>query len=430
MADVIRMLALSPTMEEGTVSSWVKQEGDVVEEGDVIAEVETDKATMEMTSFYSGRILKIVAQAGQPIKVGAAMAVIGEPGEDADAALAAFGGKGAAPAAAAPAASAASAAAQAPVEAPKVEAVAVPVGRLVASPLARRIAEEHGLALGGVQGSGPGGRIVKSDVEAALAAKPVAAAPAAAVAAVVAPAVELGLIGQLPDADGTAQPLSQMRKTIAKRLTQVWSATPHFYLTMAIDMEPAMARRKLINDELAAAGESVKLSVNDMIIKACALALKRFPRANSAFTPDGIVQFERVHIGVAVAVEDGLITPTVHDADKKSLSAIAAEVRDLASRARDKKLKPTEYGGSTFSVSNLGMYGIEQFQAIINPPEAAILACGAVEQVPVVKGGQLVVGTQMKVTLSCDHRALDGAVGAQFLQIVKKLLENPVLLMV
>lgn len=430
MADVIQMLALSPTMEEGTVSSWVKNEGDAVEEGDVIAEVETDKATMEMTSFFSGKILKIVAQAGQPIKVGAAMAVVGEPGEDADAALAAFGGKGAAPAAA-PAAAAP--AAPAAVDAPKVEAApapAAPAGRLVASPLAKRIAEEHGLGLSGVQGSGPGGRIVKSDVEAALARKPAAAAGAPAAAAVAAAAVELGIIGQLPDADGTAQPLSQMRKTIAKRLTQVWSATPHFYLTMAIDMEPAMARRKLINDELAAAGESVKLSVNDMIIKACALALKRFPRANSAFTPDGIVQFDRVHIGVAVAVEDGLITPTVHDADKKSLSAIAAEVRDLAGRARDKKLKPTEYGGSTFSISNLGMYGIEQFQAIINPPEAAILACGAVEQVPVVKGGQLAVGTQMKITLSCDHRALDGAVGAEFLQMVKKLLENPVLLMV
>jgi pyruvate dehydrogenase E2 component (dihydrolipoamide acetyltransferase) len=278
-------------------------------------------------------------------------------------------------------------------------------GRLVASPLARRIALEHGLGLSAVQGSGPGGRIVKSDVEeaiaaaaAAAAAAPVAAAKAAAPAAPAAPAGEIVMVGQLPDAAGEVQPLSQMRKTIAKRLTQVWQATPHFYLTMAIDMEPAMARRKLLNDELAAAGEATKLSVNDMIIKACALALKRFPRANAAFTPDGIVQFDRVHIGVAVAVEDGLITPTVHDADKKSLTAIAAEVRELAGKARDKKLKPGEYGGSTFSISNLGMYGIEQFQAIINPPEAAILACGAV--------------------------------GAEFLQVVKRLLENPVLLMV
>ncbi len=488
MAEVITMLALSPTMEEGTIADWLKKEGDSVEEGELIAEIETDKATMEMESFFEGVILKVLVKAGDTVKVGAPMAVVGEEGEDADAAIAALGG--AAPAASNPA--------KAPKDAddegeedeeaedeakPKKKSKAKtkakakkakpaqdepedddasedePEGdseeeeeeeevaqaassqgrRLKVSPVARRIADEASLKLAGVEGTGPGGRIIKRDVEQAIAdakAKPKAAkqakakpeaAPAAGRAA---GASDLGVIGELPDAGGEAQPLSQMRKAIARRLTQVWQATPHFYLTMAIDMAPLMAQREAINAQLAAAGEQAKLSVNDLIVKASALALKRYPRMNVSYQGDSLHYFEQAHIGVAVAIEDGLITPTIRDADLKSLTRISQETRELAKKARDKKLKPHEFGGSTFTISNLGMYGIEDFCAVINPPESAILACGAVQQVPIVRDGQLAVGTVMKVTLSCDHRAVDGAVGAEFLQHLKQLLEHPVLLMV
>lgn len=423
MADVITMLALSPTMEEGTVAEWLKKEGDTVEEGEIIAEIETDKATMEMESFFEGTVLKVLVKAGDAIKVGQPMAVIGEEGEDADAALAELGG-----------ASTSSAPTQdAPQDAPAAQAAPTPEaapaskagGRIKASPVARRMAEDSGIELSSIDGSGPNGRIVKRDVEQAMKRPAPQAAPVAQAAS---PAGVPAVIGQMPDANGTPQPMSQMRKTIAKRLTQVWNATPHFYLNMTIDMAASMAFRKEINAQLKAAEFNAKVSVNDLIIKACAIALKRFPAMNVAFAGNEIMQFADVHVGVAVAIEDGLITPTVRDANKKSLAQISTEVRDMATRARDKKLKPSEYGGSTFTVSNLGMFGIEHFCAIINPPEAGILACGAVEQVPVVVDGELAVGTRMKITLSCDHRAVDGAVGAQFLQHVQRLLENPILL--
>lgn len=430
MAEVITMLALSPTMEEGTIAEWFKEEGEDVEEGEVIAEVETDKAAMEMESFFEGKVLKVLVKKGDTVKVGAPMAVIGEAGEDADAALAALGGAPA-PAAESPTAEAA-AAAPAP-EAATAPAPDAPAGdaRIKSSPLARKMAQEAGLDLSTIAGSGPHGRIIKRDIEDAIANK-ATSAPAPQAAAPLAATIDgtPGFLGPLPDAGATMEPLTQMRKAIARRMTQVWSSTPFFYLTLEIDMAQAMSQRKELNKKLADAGIQAKLSVNDMIVKACALALKEFPRMNCAYAGDEIAYFDEVHIGVAVALEDGLITPTIRNADKKSLTAISTETRELAGKARDRKLKPNEYGGSTFSISNLGMYGIDHFQAVINPPESGILACGAVQQVPVVQEGELTVGTRMKVTLTCDHRAVDGAIGAQFLQRVQKYLENPVLLFI
>lgn len=426
MAEVVTMLALSPTMEEGTLAAWTKQEGDTIDEGEVLAEVETDKATMDMESFFEGTILKLLAEPGDAIRVGAAMAIIGEAGEDISDLLAEVsGGAPAAPAAQdadeAPAQAEAEAA-PAPVETPAADTSTDDGGRRFVSPVARRMAEDRGVDLSALTGSGPHGRIIKRDIEEALAsgARPAAApskpaqTPAAKPAA---PALtgEPVVVGDMPDAGGEGRPLSQMRKTIARRMTQVWQATPHFVLTTSFDMAPLMQRRAEFNAELKAAGVEAKISVNDMIIKATALALKRYPRANVAYNGDEMVYFDRVHIGVAVAVEDGLITPTIRDADTKSLTTISAEIRDLATRARDKKLKPHEYGGSTFSISNLGMYGIDHFQAIINPPEAAILAIGAVKKLPVVVDDALTIGTRMNITMSCDHRAIDGAIGAEFL---------------
>ncbi|MEM1348255.1 MAG: pyruvate dehydrogenase complex dihydrolipoamide acetyltransferase [Myxococcota bacterium] len=429
MADVITMLALSPTMEEGTIAEWLKKEGDEIEEGEVIAEVETDKATMEMESFFDGTLLKVLVKSGDTVKVGAPMAVIGASGEDADAALASFGGG------TAPVAEAAPAGEPEPVSEPEPDAPVAPAsgssangGRIKASPLARRMAHEQGIDLATLAGRGPNGRLVQQDVEDAQAG---AKAPSAAASAPApqAPAGEPVVVGAMPDASGEGRPMSQMRKTIAKRLTQVWQATPHFYLTMEVDMAAAMALRKQVNAALSEAEFGKKISVNDMIIKASAIALERYPRMNVAYAGQELMYFERVHVGVAVAIEDGLITPTVFDANQKSVTRIATEVRELAGKAREKKLKPGEYGGSTFSLSNLGMYGIDHFQAVINPPEAAILAVGAVQQLPVVVDGALAVGTRMKMTLSCDHRAVDGAVGAEFLRELKGLLEHPMLLM-
>jgi pyruvate dehydrogenase E2 component (dihydrolipoamide acetyltransferase) len=393
MAEVITMLALSPTMEEGTLVSWLKSEGDSVEEGELIAEIETDKATMEMESFHEGILLKLLVGKGDAIPVGAPLAIVGEAGESIDDLLAELksGGGAAAPA---PAATPAPAAAPAPAAQPVVQVVAAAPaaqpsssgnGRVKASPLARRMAEDQGLDLRAIGGSGPHGRVIKRDVEQALktgVARPSVASVAAAPQAV---------------------PLSQMRKTIAKRLGQVWQTTPHFYLSATIDMAATMTQRKAINAQLKASGSEVKLSVNDIIVKACGIALKRYPRMNVAFQGDHLVQYSEAHVGVAVAIEDGLITPVI---------------------------RPEEYSDGTFTVSNLGMFGIDHFSAIINPPQAAILACGAVQQVPVVEDGALAIGTRMTVTLSCDHRAVDGAMGAEFLSELRALLENPLLMLV
>lgn len=424
MAEVITMLALSPTMDEGTLVEWLKAEGDAVKEGELIAEIETDKATMEMESFHDGILLKLIAKKGDALAVGAPLAIVGAKGEDVSDLLASLtGGKSVAAAAPAPQAAAVAPAPQTAAEPPAAAAPASQAasqdGRLVASPLAKKIARENAVDLNSIDGSGPRGRIIKRDVEAAIQAP---SASTRAVAPVVATATVAGDVQKLP--------LSQMRKTIARRLVEVWNSTPHFYLTADIDMARLMAQREEINTQLAAAEAGVKISVNDMIVKASALALKRYPKMNVAFQGDFVEQYGDVHIGVAVAVEDGLITPVIRNADQKTLSQIALEIRELAGRAREKRLKPHEYTGSTFSISNLGMFQIDEFAAIINPPEAAILACGSVRETPVVVQGELKVGTRMKVTLSCDHRAVDGAVGAQFLLELRKLLENPILLLV
>lgn len=400
-----------------------QEEGDRVEEGEVIAEVETDKARMEMESFFEGTVLKILVEAGNPVTVGAPMAIIGAPGEDISGVLAGLGGGGQAQApAAAPAEAEAAPAPQAPAAEPQGDG-----DRLLASPVARRIAREHQVDLAAVEGSGPRGRIIKKDVEAALERRP-AAAPAAPAPA---PAAKPAQAAPAPaGAAGAAVPLTAIRRTIARRMTESWTSAPHFSLSTTIAMERAMALRADLNAQLKAAGSDVKLSVNDLVLKACALALRQVPGMNVAWGGDHIVQHDAVHIGVAVAMEGGLITPVVRDADVKTLGAIARDIRDLAARGREKRLAPEEYTGSTFSISNLGMFGITHFMAVLNPPEAGILAVGAVVDRPVVRDGQVVAGQEMEVTLSCDHRSTDGALGAQLLQAIKRLLENPVLLTV
>lgn len=421
MADVMEMLALSPTMDEGVLAEWHKQEGDSVDEGEVIADVETDKATMEMESFHSGTVLKILADAGSTVEVGAPLIVIGEEGEDISDLLDGLEDGKAAEAAGAPEPEETEPE-PAPEEDEKPAAAAGKAGdeRLKASPLARRMAEDKGLDLHRIDGSGPGGRIIKRDIEAAEKAPPKRAA-----------AAPEGLVGaDVSYVPGEAEPLNQMRKAIAERMTGVWQTTPHFYLTRQIDMGPIMSHRKSVNDQLADSQSDLKISVNDLIVKAAAAALAAYPRMNVAFTDEGTYRFDEINIGVAVAIEEGLITPTVRNADEKSVGSIAREIRELAGRAREGKLAPEEYSAHTFSVSNLGMYDIDEFMAVINPPDAAILACGAVKDVPVVEDGELTVGTRMKVTLACDHRVVDGAVGAEFLQELVRFLEHPMMLLV
>ncbi|MFW6058351.1 MAG: dihydrolipoamide acetyltransferase family protein, partial [Persicimonas sp.] len=356
MAEVVTMLALSPTMDEGTLAEWVKNEGEEIDEGEILAEVETDKATMEMESFFEGVLLKQLVSAGDAVPVGAPIAIIGEEGEDISGVLDDLEGGEAAADEAGAEAPEVEEAEEAEVteqeEAParklvggEVAAGEQPSGRIKSSPLARRMAEEEGLEIARISGSGPGGRIIKRDIEAALEERP--EAPTAAPAAAPAPA-------EAPDLRAEKLPLSQMRKTIARRLGEVWQSTPHFMLTMDIDMAKAMAQRKEINAQLKAAEIDAKVSVNDLIVKACAVALREFPAMNVAFQGDHLLQFEDVHVGVAVAIDEGLITPTVRNADIKGLRQISEDVRQLAGRARDEKLQPEEYTGGTFTVSNLG----------------------------------------------------------------------------
>ena len=421
MAVEILMPALSPTMEEGTLAKWLVKEGDLVKSGQIIAEIETDKATMEFEAVDEGTIGRIlVAEGTSGVKVNTAIAVLVEDGEAADAAPAPVAAK------AAPVAAAAPVVAAAPVAAPKVAGA-----RVFASPLARRIAKDKGLDLATVQGSGPHGRIVRADVEGV---QPIAAAPVAAVAAVAAPAVAAvaamatgpsteTVLKTYADRPFTEVKLDGMRKTIAARLTEAKQTVPHFYLRREIELDALMAFRADLNAKLEARG--VKLSVNDFIIKACALALQQVPAANAVWAGDRVLQFKKSDVAVAVAIEGGLFTPVLRDAEAKSLSALSAEMKDLAKRARDRKLAPQEYQGGSFAISNLGMFGIDNFDAIINPPHAAILAVGAGVQKPIVKAGAVVVGTVMSVTLSVDHRVIDGALGAQLLTAIKDNLENP-----
>lgn len=431
---------LSPTMEEGTIVKWSKNEGDPVKVGDVLAEIETDKANMEMEALGAGILRKILVLAGGKAPVGALIGVIAEAGEDISAMVAS-----AAASAAAPLQAAASVAAPtpppAPVAAPPVAPSPVAVapaahpvaaasgngGRVKASPLARAMAARENIPLAAVPGSGPGGRIVKRDIEGYRATAPSAGAggpsglvTVAATAPVPAPSSGASVV-PFPSAAGQLVPLSNMRKTIVRRLSESMFTAPHFYVTIDIDMGQAV----LVREQLVA-GEQVKVSYNDFVVKACAKALTRFPLVNASFTADAIVTHAEVHIGVAVAVPDGLIVPVVRNADRKTVAEISREVKDLATRAKEKRLRPEEFMGSTFSISNLGMMDVTEFTAIINPPEAAILAVGAVRKEPVVLGDRIEIGHRMKVTLSSDHRVIDGALAAAFLAEVRRLLEHPV----
>jgi pyruvate dehydrogenase E2 component (dihydrolipoamide acetyltransferase) len=421
MAEIVRMPKLSDTMTEGVVAKWHKKVGDTVKSGEILAEIETDKATLEFESFYDGVLLHVGVPEGKTAAVDSLLAVFGKSGEDITKILAE---SAAAPVAAAPAEAPKAAAAPAP--APASAAVApsgggtpVPVatapkpvtiapatngsGRKHASPLAKRLAEEKGIDIGRVKGSGPEGRITKRDIE--------------------------GFTGggytAVQEERFTEVAVSQMRKTIAKRLAESKFTAPHFYLTLEIDMERAMQVREAINASIA----PDKVSFNDMVIKAVAVSLKSNPKVNSSWLGDRIRTNEHVHIGVAVAVEDGLLVPVVRFADGKPLRTIGAEVRELAKKAKEKKLQPAEWEGNTFTISNLGMFGIEEFTAIINPPDACILAIGGIMEKPVVRNGAIVPGHTMKVTLSCDHRVVDGATGAAFLNTFKGLMEEPALML-
>ena len=405
----ITMPALSPTMTEGTVARWLKMEGDSVEAGEPIAEIETDKATMEVEAIDDGVLGKIVVGDGtENVAVNTVIGVMLAEGEDASA-LEAVAVEAPAPAAPPSAAETAPVAAE-PAPAPSVPAPAAEDGqRIKASPLARKMAAQAGIDLATLSGSGPKGRIVKADIEAAMAGAPVSAvAPAQAPAAA-------------PEGTYTEVPLSNMRKTIARRLTESKQTIPHYYLSVDCELDRLLGLRK----ELNARDEGFKLSVNDFILRAMALALRKVPEANAGWSETAILQYDTVDVSVAVAIEDGLITPIVRDADRKGLATISAEVKDLAARARDRKLLPHEYQGGSFSVSNLGMFGIREFAAVINPPQSGILAVGAGEKRAVVKDDALAVATVMTCTLSADHRVIDGAIGARLLAAFKAYVEEP-----
>lgn len=420
-ATVIRMPLLSDTMTEGVIAEWHKKVGDKVKSDDTLADVETDKATMEVTAYAEGTLLYVGVEKGQAAKVNDIIAIVGKEGTDVQALLKGAKGPAGKPASEKPAEE------TAVPEAKAAEAPAAPASsgdsdsRIKASPLAKKIAREKGIDLSQVKGSAEGGRIVKKDVEEFQPAAQPAAAAAPAQVAAQAPVIPQ-FIGQ---EKYTEKPVTQMRKTIAKRLSESKFTAPHFYLTMSIDMDNAIAARTRINEFAP-----VKISFNDMVIKAVAVALKQHPVVNSSWQGDKIRFNEHVNIGVAVAVDEGLLVPVIRFADGKSLSHISAEVKDFAQKAKSKKLQPSDWEGSTFTISNLGMFGIDEFTAIINTPDSCILAVGGIQAVPVVKNGAVVPGNVMKVTLSCDHRTVDGASGAAFLQTFKSLLEEPVRLLV
>lgn len=431
MASKVIMPKLSPTMEEGQIARWLKKEGDKVSMGEPLAEIDTDKATMEMQALSNGVLRKILVNEGESAPLGQLIAVIGEPSEDISAVLSEA--PAAKPAEAAPPKPAEAAAPvpkpaekpapkpaeelppPAPVQAAEVNgrrAEHTDSGRMIVSPLAARMAADSGVDLRSIQGSGPNGRIIKRDIEAALSGPKALAAPA-----VKATATATGY---------RDEPATQIRQTIAKRLVTSLGPVPHFFLTVDIEMDRAAEMRESIK----ALDPDLKISINDILIKCAAAALMQHPQVNASFQEKFIRYYDHADIGVAVAIEDGLITPVVRSADQKSLSQIAGEVRELAERARSKKLTPEEYTGATFSISNLGMFGIDEFTAVINPPEGGILAVGAMTPKPVVRDNQVVVRQTMRVTMSCDHRVIDGATGAKFLQTFKKILENPLYLVV
>ena len=414
MAEIIKMPKLSDTMEEGVIANWLKSVGDDVSSGDVLAEIESDKATMEYESFPSGKLLHIEVEAGKSAPVDSLIAIIGKEGEDIKSLIE--------EAKSAPAPVQDTKAKEQPKESPQVNAPVTPTikaeakprpvvkveskakieldDRTKISPLAKRLAEERGVSLRGIRGSGEGGRIVKRDIENSRS--------------------QITQIERSRDVE-----VNQMRKTIARRLSESKFSAPHFYLTIDLDMDRAIDSRKAINQAIA----PDKISFNDLVIKAAAVALKDHPGVNAGWHGDFIRYNEHVHIGVAVAVEDGLLVPVVRHADGKPLTQISTEVRDYAKRAKSKKLQPQEWEGNTFTISNLGMFGIEEFTAIINPPDSCIMAIGGIRQEPVVKDGEIKVGNRMKVTMSCDHRVVDGATGAEFLNTFKNYIENPIVLL-
>ena len=419
-ATVIRMPLLSDTMTEGKIVAWNKKVGDVVKNDDVLAEVETDKATMEVMGYADGTLLYIGVKEGEAAKVNGIIAIVGKAGTNVDAILAA---EGAAPAASAPAASAPAPSqngtpAPAPAQAPAATATSTD-GRVKASPLAKKLAEEKGIDISQVPGSGDGGRIIKKDVDSYV--------PAAKAA----PAAQSGTAPAAPAFVPAGQegfkdiPLTKMRQTIARRLSESKFSAPHFYLKIDVNMDKAIEARKSINEI-----SPVKISFNDMVVKAAAMALRQHPAVNSSWMGDFIRENQHIHIGSAVAIEEGLIVPVIRFADQKTLSQIASDAKGLYDKAKNKKLQPQEFSGNTFSISNLGMLGIDEFTAIINPPDSAILAVGNITETAVVEKGQIKTANIMKLTLSCDHRSVDGAVGARFLATLKGFLENPVTMLV
>lgn len=439
-AELVVMPKMSDTMQEGTIAAWHKKVGDKVESGDILAEVETDKATMELEAYEDGTLLYIGVEEGDAVPVDAVIAVIGEEGADYEKLLKAHkakaaGGDGEAKAEAADSAPKTTAEKrdkaaenQHQPDAPQPPQASGEDGRVKASPLAKKMAEEKGFDISKIKGSGEGGRIVRRDIESykPQAEVPAQAAPTREAAAAAAPAAQ-GF--SMPQVIGEERyedkKVSQMRKTIAKRLAESKFTAPHFYLTMEINMDRAMEARKSLNEV-----SPVKISFNDLVIKAVAAALRQHPKVNVSWRGDTMRFNQHIHIGVAIAVEEGLLVPVVRFADNKSLAHISAEVKDLGQKAKNKQLQPKDWEGSTFTISNLGMFGIDEFTAIVNPPDACILAVGGIKETAIVKNGQLVPGNIMKVTLSCDHRAVDGAVGAAFLQTLKGLLEDPVRILI
>ena len=421
-ATVITMPLLSDTMTEGVIAEWHFKVGDTIKSDDAIADVETDKATMEVTAYADGTLLYIGVEKGQAAKVNDIIAIVGKEGTDVTPLLKQKSG-GSKKAEKSKTTESADANPTQAVESTESTSDQDD-SRMKASPLARKIAKDKGISLGDVKGTGDGGRIVKKDVESYTpSAKAEVAAPAASQAAAspAAPATTISIPQFVGEERYTEKPVNQMRKTIARRLSESLFTAPHFYLTIQVDMDSAILARTKINEVAP-----LKVSFNDLVVKAAAVALKQHPAVNSSWLGDKIRYNEHVNVGVAIAVEDGLLVPVVRFADGKSLSHISAEVKDFAQRAKTKKLQPADWEGSTFTVSNLGMFGIDQFTAIINPPDACILAVGGIQQVPVVKNGAVVPGNIMKLTLSCDHRVVDGATGAAFLQTLKSLLEEPV----
>jgi pyruvate dehydrogenase E2 component (dihydrolipoamide acetyltransferase) len=426
MANIIEMPKLSDTMTVGTLIKWLKKEGDAVKTGDALAEVETDKATMELESFFDGTLIAVFVPAGSQVPLGAALCAIGKPGEKVAAPekppAAAPAEKPAPAPAAAPAAAPAPRPAEAPAPAPAPTPAPTPGERVRISPLARKLAAEKGIDPAGIAGSGPGGRIVRADV---LSAKPSAKGPAKASAG--AASVGASLSNKGPVQEEKLVPVSNIRGTIARRLLESKTQIPHFYLDVEVDAGPLLALRAQLNS--AFEKEGVKLSVNDFVLKASAEALRRVPAVNCSWEETAIRHHPAAHVSFAVAMEDGLITPVIRDAHLKSIFAISTEAKALGKRAREKKLAPAEFTGGTFCVSNLGMMGIDRFSAIINPPNAAILAVGTTVKKPVVENDQVVVGQRMTLTLSADHRVVDGAVGATYLAALRELLEKPALLL-